>query len=60
MSELRWAMSEHDTDTPLTAAELLTLAAQIETHLIAFEVQFSDPEWRYVDGLRALAHALPS
>jgi len=53
---LRVAMSDHDTG-PLTPDELLTLAAEMEESLVENECQFSHPDWRYVDGLRALAAA---
>jgi hypothetical protein len=47
-------MSTHDTHSPLTVAELTTLASEMEEMLVAGECQFSHPDWRYVDGLRAL------
>lgn len=52
---LRLALSDHDPITPCTSAELRTLAREMEDALIASEAQFSDPDWRIVDGLRALA-----
>lgn len=55
-TEMRHALSEHDVTAPLSVEEMYALANQIENDLVNHEVQFSDPEWRYVDGLRALAH----
>jgi hypothetical protein len=59
MIDLRAALSDHDMVSPLTAVELSVLATEMETALINGECGFSHPDWRYVDGLRALAHALP-
>lgn len=55
---LRAALSDHDMTAPLTPAELRTLAEELEESLIDHECQFSHPDWRYVDGLRALADQL--
>lgn len=55
---LRAAMSDHDMTTPCSPAELRTLAAEMEDSLIEGECGFSHPDWRYVDGLRALAETL--
>lgn len=57
-TEMRHALSDHDTASPLTPSELLTFAAEMEKDLIAHECQFSHPDWRIVDGLRALVLAL--
>lgn len=55
MNEVRHALSSHDTESPLSAAELNTVASEIEEGLIDNECNFSHPDWRIVDGLRALA-----
>lgn len=54
-SALRFALSDHDVSSPLTPDEMRTLADETEEALIQSESQFSHPDWRYVDGLRALA-----
>ena len=56
--ELRHALSEHDTETPLSVDELRALADEMEESLINHECNFSHPDWRIVDGLRALATSL--
>ena len=56
--ELRHALSSHDTQSPLSPDELITLAGEMEQALIESESGFSHPDWRYVDGLRALAAAV--
>lgn len=53
-------MSHHDMVSPLTPAELRTLADEMETALVEHECQFNHPDWRYVDGLRALANVATS
>lgn len=55
MIEVRHALSSHDVESPLSAEELWALAREIEDSLINSECNFSDPGWRQVDGLRALA-----
>jgi hypothetical protein len=52
---MRLAMSTHDFKTPLTPAELRTLAAEMEESVIESEGGFSHPDWRYIDGMRVLA-----
>lgn len=51
----RRALSSHDMLSPCTPAELVKLAAEMEAALVEGECQFSHPDWRYIDGLRALA-----
>lgn len=58
MEGWRHALSEHDTQAPATPAELRDLAASLEEVCIANECQFSHPDWRFIDGLRALASQL--
>ena len=59
MIEVRHALSDHDVTSPLSAEELWTLAREMEDSLINNECNFSHPDWRYVDGLRALARPKP-
>ncbi len=51
---IRLAFSHGDT-SPATPGELRTLAGEMEKTLIAHEHGFSHPDWRYIDGMRALA-----
>lgn len=55
MNAIRFALSSHDVESPLSAEELRALACEMEDVLIDNECNFSHPDWRYVDGLRALA-----
>jgi hypothetical protein len=56
--QVRYAMSDHDASSPCTALELMTIASSIEEALVEGECQFSHPNWRFVDGLRALARVM--
>jgi hypothetical protein len=55
MDELRWALCSHDVGAPIEPDEMRTLACDMEEALVNTESGFSHPDWRYVDGLRALA-----
>ncbi len=55
---LRHALSDHDAQSPATADELRSLADKMEFACVQGECQFSHPDWRYIDGLRALAATL--
>lgn len=56
--DIRVALSSHDMTTPATPEELRTLAAEMEEVLIRTEGRFDHPDWRLIDGLRALATVL--
>ena len=55
---MRVALSDHDTEATASPVELRQLALELEESLIERECQFSHPDWRYVDGLRALARKI--
>ena len=52
---MRVALGDHDAEATASPVELRQLALELEESLIERECQFSHPDWRYVDGLRALA-----